>query len=40
MEIQFSKGKTIVHIIICVLLYFAGDLLSSLAFDLSFSVVL
>lgn len=39
MEIQFSKGKTIVHIIIYVLLYFAGDLLSSLAFDLLFSMI-
>lgn len=39
MEMQFSKGKTIVHIIIYVLLYFAGDLLSSMAFDLLFSMI-
>lgn len=39
MEMQFSKGKTIVHIIIYVLLYFAGDLLSSIAFDLLFSMI-
>ena len=39
MEMQFLKGKTIVHIIVYVLLYFAGDLLSSLAFDLLFSMI-
>jgi len=39
MEMQFSKGKTIVYIIIYVLLYFAGDLLSSIAFDLLFSML-
>ena len=39
MELQFSKGKIIGHIIACVLLFLAGDLLNSLVFDLLFSVV-
>ena len=39
MEPQFSKGKIIGHIVTCILLFFAGDLLNSLVFDLLFSIV-
>lgn len=42
MEIQhniYLKGKTLKHIIIYFLLFLAGDLLSSILFDLLFSVV-
>lgn len=33
MELQFSKGKIIGHIVAYVLLFLAGDLLNSLVFD-------
>ena len=39
MEPQFSKGKIIGHIVTYILLFFAGDLLNSLVFDLLFSIV-
>ena len=39
MELQFSKGKIIGHIVAYVLLFLAGDLLNSLVFDLLFSIV-
>ena len=39
MELQFSKGKIIGHIVAYVLLFLAGDLLNSLVFDLLFSMV-
>lgn len=39
MELQFSKGKIIGHIVAYVLLFFVGDLLNSLVFDLLFSIV-
>lgn len=39
MELQFSKGKIIGHIVAYVLLFLAGDLLNSLVFDLFFSIV-
>ena len=39
MELQFSKGKIIGHIVAYVLLFLVGDLLNSLVFDLLFSIV-
>lgn len=39
MELQFSKGRIIGHIVAYVLLFLAGDLLNSLVFDLLFSIV-
>ena len=39
MELKFSKGKIIGHIVAYVLLFLAGDLLNSLVFDLLFSIV-
>ena len=39
MEMQFSKAKTIGYIAIYVLLFFAGDLISGLIFDLLFLVI-
>ena len=39
MELQFSKGKIIGHIVAYVLLFLAGDLLNSLVFDLLFLIV-
>ncbi len=39
METQFSKAKVIRHIVIYVLLFFAGDLLNTVVFDLLYMVV-
>lgn len=38
-QLHFSTGKTILHILIYFLLFLAGDLLSSIPFDLLFSFV-
>lgn len=39
METQFSKAKVIRHIVIYFLLFFAGDLLNTVVFDLLYMVV-
>ena len=39
MELKFSKGKIIGHIVAYILLFLAGDLLNSLVFDLLFLIV-